>query len=72
MTEFQLIRKSLMKKLQQLENNEDVGSDLDSILGISDAVTRSYNTELRAKELEFEALDSNLDLSKIDVFKEVQ
>lgn len=69
MTKLQTIRKTLMDQLQKIENGKADLEEVNIILGISDSVTKTYNTELRAKELELNAENKHIKLSDLDVFK---
>lgn len=71
MTKLQKIRESLMKQLENIENGKSDIEEVNSILGISDSVTKTYNTELRAKELELNAENKHIKLSDLDVFKKM-
>lgn len=74
MTYLQEIRTSLMSQLKNIENGAADMEKVDAIVNVSNTVVGSFNTELRAKELEFRVADSNvkINLDEIDVFKEVQ
>lgn len=74
MTFLQEIRKSLMDQLEKIEDGSADMDKVDAIVNVSNTVVGSFNTELRAKELEFRVADSNvkINLDKLDVFKEVQ
>lgn len=69
MTKLQTIRKTLMDQLQKIETGKANLEEVNIILGISDSVTKTYNTELRAKELELNAENKHIKLSDLDVFK---
>lgn len=72
MTQLQTIRESLMKQLQNIEDGKAKQEDVDRIISISDCVTKSYNTELRAKELEVSAIGTSVKTDDLDVFKNMQ
>lgn len=69
MTQLQTIRQSLMDQLKNIEDGKAKQEDVDRIISISDCVTKSFNTELRAKELEVAAIGTSVKMDGIDVFK---
>lgn len=72
MTKLQKTRKMLMEQLKAIEENQVDEIKLNGVIGISDALTKTYNTELRAKELEVRADESGFKLDGLDVFEDMQ
>jgi hypothetical protein len=72
LTKLQTIRKTLMNQLQKIEEGKADTEEINVILGISDSVTKTYNTELRAKELELNAENKHIKLGDLDVFEKMQ
>ena len=72
MTKLQKTRKMLMEQLRAIEENQVDEIKLNGVIGISDALTKTYNTELRAKELEVRADEAGFKLDGLDVFEDMQ
>ena len=70
MTKLQKSRKLLMKQLEDIEkgNLNEIGCN--AVIGVSDTLTKTYNTELRAKELEMRAVELGKDVNDLDIFNE--
>lgn len=71
MTKLQKTRKMLMEQLKAIEENQVDEIKLNGVIGISDALTKTYNTELRAKELEVRADEAGFKLDSLDVFEDM-
>lgn len=71
MTKLQKTRKMLMEQLRAIEENQVDEIKLNGVIGISDALTKTYNTELRAKELEVRADEAGFKLDGLDVFEDM-
>lgn len=71
MTKLQKTRKMLMEQLRAIEENKVDEIKLNGVIGISDALTKTYNTELRAKELEVRADEAGFKLDGLDVFEDM-
>jgi hypothetical protein len=71
-TKLQTIRNSLMKQLEKIESGTAKEEEVQAIINIADVTTKTYNTELRAKELELSAEGTKIDLSDLDVFEDMQ
>lgn len=72
MTKLQKLRKALMQQLEKIEDGKCDIDEVNNIIGLSDCVTKTYNTELRAKELELSAENKHIKLSDLDVFEKMQ
>ena len=72
MTKLQRLRKALMQQLENIEAGKCDIDEVNNVIGLSDCVTKTYNTELRAKELELNAENKHIRLSDLDVFEKMQ
>lgn len=72
MTKLQRLRKALMQQLEKIEDGKCDIDEVNNVIGLSDCVTKTYNTELRAKELELNAENKHIKLSDLDVFEKMQ
>ena len=70
MTKLQKSRKLLMKQLEDIEKGNLNEIECNAVIGVSDTLTKTYNTELRAKELEMRAVDLGKDVNGLDIFDE--
>lgn len=70
MTKLQKSRKLLMKQLEDIEKGNLNEIECNAVIGVSDALTKTYNTELRAKELEMRAVELGKDIDELDIFDE--
>lgn len=72
MTKLQKAREMLMKQLANIEEGKANDTEISNVINISDVLTKTYNTELRMKELEVRALETNFKLDGLDVFENMQ
>ena len=72
MTKLQKAREMLMKQLANIEEGKANDTEISNIINISDVLTKTYNTELRMKELEVRASETNFKLDGLDVFEDMQ
>lgn len=70
MTKLQKSRKLLMKQLDDIESGKLNETECNAVIGLSDTLTKTYNTELRAKELEIRATELNVTVKSLDIFDE--
>ena len=70
MTKLQKSRKLLMKQLEDIEKGNLNEIECNAVIGVSDTLTKTYNTELRAKELEMRAVELGKDVNDLDIFNE--
>lgn len=70
MTKLQKSRKLLMKQLEDIEKGNLNEIECNAVIGVSDTLTKTYNTELRAKELEMRAVELGKDVNGLDIFDE--
>jgi len=70
MTKLQKSRKLLMKQLSDIESGKLNEIECNAVIGVSDTLTKTYNTELRAKELEMRASELGKDVDGLDIFDE--
>lgn len=68
MTKLQISRKLLLKQLQDIQDGKLNELECSSVIGIADTLTKTYNTELRAKELEMRATELNVVVDGLDIF----
>ena len=59
MTKLQKAREMLMKQLANIEEGKANDTEISNVVNISDVLTKTYNTELRMKELEVRAAETN-------------
>ena len=71
MTKLQRARQLLMKQLDDIEQGKADMAEINSVVDISDALTKTYNTELRAKELEIRAEEASVVIEGLDVFEDM-
>jgi len=72
MTKLQKAREMLMKQLANIEEGKANDTEISNVVNISDVLTKTYNTELRMKELEVRAAETNFKLDGLDVFENMQ
>jgi len=72
MTKLQKAREMLMKQLANIEEGKANDTEISNVVNISDVLTKTYNTELRTKELEVRASETNFKLDGLDVFEDMQ
>ena len=72
MTKLQKAREMLMKQLANIEEGKANDTEISNVVNISDVLTKTYNTELRMKELEARAAETNFKLDGLDVFEDMQ
>ena len=72
MTKLQKAREMLMKQLANIEEGKANDREISNVINISDVLTKTYNTELRMKELEVRAAETNFKLDGLDVFENMQ
>lgn len=72
MTKLQKAREMLMKQLANIEEGKANDTEISNVINISDVLTKTYNTELRTKELEVRAAETNFKLDGLDVFENMQ
>ena len=72
MTKLQKAREMLMKQLANIEEGKANDTEISNVINISDVLTKTYNTELRMKELEVRASETNFKLDGLDVFENMQ
>lgn len=68
MTKLQKARELLMKQLKDVENGKLNDVECQAVIGLSDTLTKTYNTELRAKELEMRATELGTEVDNLDIF----
>lgn len=68
MTKLQKARKLLLKQMQDIEQGKLNEIECTAIINVSDVLTKTYNTELRAKELEMRATELKTTVKGLDVF----
>lgn len=72
MTKLQTIRKSLMDQLAKIESGDANAEDVSNIISISDSMVKTYNVELRTRELELRAKEVGKEVGGVDVFEKMQ
>lgn len=72
MTKLQKARDMLMQQLTKIEEGKANDTEISNVVNISDVLTKTYNTELRMKELEVRASETNFKLDGLDVFEDMQ
>ena len=72
MTKLQKARDLLMQQLTKIEEGKANDTEIRNVVNISDVLTKTYNTELRTKELEVRASETNFKLDGLDVFEDMQ
>lgn len=72
MTKLQKAREMLMQQLANIEEGKANDAEISNVVNISDVLTKTYNTELRMKELEVRAAETNFKLDGLDVFENMQ
>lgn len=70
MTKLQKSRELLLKQLNDIEKGNLNEIECNAVIGVSDTLTKTYNTELRAKELEMRAAELGKDVNGLDIFDE--
>ena len=71
-TKLQIIRDELMNQLSNIQKGEAKPEDVEAIVGISDSMVKTYNVELRTRELELRAKEVGKQIGGVDVFEKVQ
>lgn len=69
MTKLQKARKAIMEQLDALESGDYDENKVNGVVTLSDVLTKTYNTELRAKEVAIKALATSIDVESLDVFR---
>ena len=72
MTKLKKAREMLMQQLTKIEEGKANDTEISNVVNISDVLTKTYNTELRTKELEVRASETNFKLDGLDVFENMQ
>ncbi len=72
LTKLQTIRESLMDQLAKIKDGKASTEEVSSIVSISDSMVKTYNVELRTRELELRAKEVGKEIGGVDVFKKVQ
>jgi len=72
LTKLQTIRESLMDQLNKIKDGKASTEEVSSIVSISDSMVKTYNVELRTRELELRAKEVGKEIGGVDVFEEVQ
>ncbi len=70
MTKLQKSRELLIKQLSDIESGKLNEIECNAVIGVSDTLTKTYNTELRAKELEMRAAELGETVDGLDIFDE--
>ena len=70
MTKLQKSRELLIKQLSDIESGKLNEIECNAVIGVSDTLTKTYNTELRAKELEMRAVELGETVDGLDIFDE--
>lgn len=68
MTKLQKTRQLLLKQMKDIEEGKLNEVECAAVINISDVLTKTYNTELRAKELEMRATELKTTINGLDVF----
>ena len=68
MTKLQKSRKLLLKQLNDIEAGKLNEIECSAVINVSDVLTKTYNTELRAKELEMRATELKTTVDGLDIF----
>lgn len=68
MTKLQKARELLMKQLKDVENGKLNEVECQAVIGLSDTLTKTYNTEIRYKELEIRADELDIKVDELDIF----
>lgn len=68
MTKLQKSRDLLMKQLEDIRQGKLNEIECSAVIGVSDTLTKTYNTELRAKELEMRASELGETVDGLDIF----
>ena len=68
MTKLQKSRKLLLKQLDDIESGKLNEIECSAVINVSDVLTKTYNTELRAKELEMRATELKTTVDGLDIF----
>ena len=72
LTKLQTIRESLMDQLNKIKDGKASTEEVSSIVSISDSMVKTYNVELRTRELELRAKEVGKEIGGVDVFEKVQ
>lgn len=68
MTKLQKARELLMKQLKAIEEGKLNEAECTAVIGLSDTLTKTYNTEIRYKELEIRADELDIKVDELDIF----
>jgi hypothetical protein len=68
MTKLQKARQLLLKQMKDIEQGKLNEIECTAVINVSDVLTKTYNTELRAKELEMRATELKTTVKGLDVF----
>lgn len=71
MTKLQKARELLMKQLAFIEDGQMNDAECSAVIGLTDVLTKTYNTELRTKELEVRADEMGTKIEGLDVFEDM-
>lgn len=71
MTKLQKARELLMKQLALIEDGKMNDAECSAVIGLTDVLTKTYNTELRTKELEVRADEMGTKIEGLDVFEDM-
>lgn len=69
MTKLQKSRELLLKQLEDIKAGKLNEIECSAVINVSDVLTKTYNTELRAKELEMRAVELQTTVDGLDIFK---
>lgn len=67
-TKLQRARDMIMKQLDSIDNGNYSTVEVNGVVELSDVLTKTYNTELRTKELEIKARNTDITMENLDVF----
>lgn len=71
MTDLQILRASLFDEIARVKRGTALLEDTKSIIASANAITQSYNTELKACEIMLKAQELGGNLPDIQIFNEV-
>lgn len=67
-TKLQTARDMIMKQLALIDKGDYSTVEVNGVVELSDVLTKTYNTELRTKELEIKARNTEITMENLDVF----
>ena len=70
MTELQILRAALFDEITRLKRGTAIAEDTKLIIASANAITQSYNTELKACELTIKAYELGGSIPDIKIFTE--